>query len=78
MTNLTDALASPPSAQKCAFGRWVKSLPENEQEAVSKALVNPEWSATKLTAVLKSFGMTSSRETVGVHKNGRCTVCGPV
>ena len=78
MTNLTDILANPPKARSCAFGKWVSSLEEKDQLAVKKALVDPNWSASKLTIFLKDAGMTSDREAVSNHKYGRCNICGPI
>lgn len=78
MTNLTDILAKPPALRGCAFGDWVNSLSPEEQESVKKALLNPEWSAQKLTDTFKQFGMSSGREAVSAHRNGKCRTCGPI
>ena len=78
MTDLTDILSKPPALRGCPFADWRNSLTAEERESVDKALLNPEWSSYKLTSVFKEFGMTSSRETVGVHRNGKCRTCGPI
>lgn len=78
MTNLTDILSNPPAKRPCVFGAWILSLSEEDQVSVKKALLNPEWSTSKLTAALKDFGMTSDRPTVGAHRQGKCVSCGPI
>lgn len=78
MTDLTEILAKPPALRGCPFADWKARLEPEEREAVDKALLNPEWSAAKLTAVFKQFGMTSGREGVMTHRNGDCRTCGPI
>lgn len=78
MTGLTEILAKPPALRGCPFADWLESLDPEEQESVKKALLNPEWSAAKLTTVFKQFGMTSGREGVMTHRNGDCRTCGPI
>jgi hypothetical protein len=78
MTDLTDILSKAPKGRKCNFGEWLDSLSQSDQDAVKKALVNPEWSAHKLTETFKEHGMTSGREAVTLHRKGMCRTCGPI
>ena len=78
MTDLTEILSKPPALRGCPFSDWRASLKPEEQEAVNKALLNLEWSAQKLTETFKQFGMTSGREAVTAHRNGKCRTCGPI
>ena len=78
MTDLTDILSKPPALRGCPFADWKATLKPEERESVDKALLNPEWSAQKLTDVLKEFGMSSGREAVTKHRNGKCRTCGPI
>lgn len=78
MANLTDILSEAPKGRNCNFGDWLNSLSESDQVAVKKALINPEWSATKLTETLKEHGLPSGREAITLHRKGMCRTCGPI
>ena len=79
MTDLTDFLSTAPTRKKvCPLGEWRKALKPEEQESVSKALLNPSWSATALAEGLKKFGSPVGRESIRKHQLGKCEYCGPV
>jgi len=78
MTELTDLLSKPPASRTCRFGDWVAGLSDEEAVSVYDALDNPEWTATKLTAVFKKFGMPSDDKVVRLHRKRECDICGSV
>lgn len=78
MTNLTDILSNPPEKNPCHFNKWLVSLSEKDQEAVKKAMLNPEWSHLALTKTLKEHGMPCDRQKLTMHRREECVHCGPI
>jgi hypothetical protein len=79
MTDLTDFLSKPPVHKTpCKFADWINSLNQDEQTAVKKAVLNPEWSLPQLAAGLKEYGLPVQVEALRKHRNGACNTCGPI
>jgi hypothetical protein len=55
---------------KCKLGRWVDSLPAEDQEDV-QAILNLDLTENRLTTVLNNF-LPISRDVVRSHKRGKC------
>lgn len=78
MTELTEILANPPAPRSCRFNDWLSTLSEEERVSVKNAMDNPNWETSKLHKVLRANGLTSDRNTVGIHRKKECGICGPV
>lgn len=66
--------STPPSkvARECKTGIWIKSLSEQDQEAVRAALEDPQWSNAELLRTLKSEGYPYVVDTMGKHRRKEC------
>lgn len=77
MSEITDLLAAPPvpPPAKCGFRDWFVLQSEKDQEAIEKALANPQWNAVDLTKALKPKGLPVKESRLKAHRRGECS-CG--
>lgn len=72
---LATKLATPPGPRKgpdCSMGTILRTLPEQESQAVQAALDNPDWTAAALARLLTQEGHRVQDNTVRRHRRGDC------
>jgi hypothetical protein len=75
MMNLKETLKNPPHHRTCKYDVWIKSVSDEDREAIEEALDNKDWSIEKLTNVLKAESFPVNYDMLRKHRNKSCTVC---
>lgn len=68
MSLLDDLTTVRVHKNKCSVGELLKSLPDQESEALLKVIDNPQTSMTMLSRVLLTHGHDLSRKTLTRHR----------
>lgn len=72
------ALESQQRAIRCSVGRFLDGLDIADREQLERLMARPAGalSTRVLHAELKGAGVAISRDTLGLHRQGRCTCRG--
>jgi hypothetical protein len=75
--NLEQLLALIPETQTraCKFAPWFLSLSEDDQNAIIKAMDNPDIETRHIYKTLKAVGCPSAESSIRTHRARQCQNC---
>jgi hypothetical protein len=69
---LLDDLTPPEKSQRCGLGKTIDTLDENDRTILEAALSDTRCTHRALWDAIKQRGIPVSRETLTLHRTGRC------
>jgi len=66
---------TPEYSRTCKFGPWVDALPEDDRNAIHRAMDNDHISTRHIYKTLKAIGCPSAESSIRSHRRGECQNC---
>jgi hypothetical protein len=75
--SLEEMLSSqaPEYSRTCKLGPWIDSLPEDDRNAIHRAMDNDSITTRHIYKTLKAIGCPSAESSIRSHRRGECQNC---